>query len=113
MIRAAIYARYSTDLQREESIEDQLEACKRYCQMHNFDVVAHYSDAETSGASTIGREGYEDLCHDAKAGKFDVVVAESVDRFARRLADVATLNDELSFLGIKLHTISKANSLLC
>lgn len=106
MIRAAIYARYSTDLQREESIEDQLEACKRYCKMHNFDVVSHYSDAKTSGASTIGREGYEDLCHDAKAGKFDVVVAESVDRFARRLADVATLNDELAFLGIKLHTIS-------
>ena len=106
MIKAAIYARYSTDLQRKESIEDQIESCTRYCESQNFKVVATYSDAETSGASIIGRDGFEQLSLDAEAGKFEVVIAESVDRFARRLADVATLSDDLNFLGIRLHTIS-------
>ncbi|NVK20811.1 MAG: recombinase family protein [Methylocystaceae bacterium] len=77
MVRAVIYARYSTDQQREESIEDQFESCRRYIDSKGFDLVKTYSDAETSGASTINREGYNTLIEDAQKGKFDVVVAES------------------------------------
>ncbi|WP_069188688.1 recombinase family protein, partial [Candidatus Terasakiella magnetica] len=106
MVRAAVYARYSSELQRAQSIEDQLESCRRYIKSKGFDLVGTYEDAAVSGSSIHGRKGFQNLKADADNNKFDIVVAESVDRFARNLADVSSLNDEFNFLGIKLHTVS-------
>ncbi len=107
VLRAAIYARYSSDRQREESIDDQIESCRRYCESRGFQVVDIYTDAAVSGASTKDRPGYERLRGDAELRRFDVVVAEAVDRLSRQLADVATIHDRLTFLGIRLHTVSQ------
>lgn len=104
-LRAVIYARYSSDLQREASIEDQNEVCRRYIRSMGWTLVKNYSDAALSGASQH-RPAYQSLIADAKQHKFDIVVSEAVDRLGRRLADTADLLDKLSFLGIRLFTPS-------
>ena len=104
-MRAAIYARYSSDLQRDSSIEDQVEVCRRYAEIKGWIVSKVYSDAAVSGASTQ-RPGYQAMQVDARRNIYDVVVAESLDRLSRRVADVATLHDELLFNGRVLHTVA-------
>jgi len=99
--RAAIYARYSSDEQRPESIEDQIEICRRYCAAHRWEVLDTYSDAAITGA-TILRPEYQRLLHEAERGLFDVVVVEAVDRLSRRLADLANFHDIVDFRKVKL-----------
>ena len=101
MTRCVIYARYSSDNQREASLTDQERECREYAKHQGWDVVDVYSDAAISGGSDR-RPGYQKLLNDARLGKFDVVLAEALDRLSRRLADTANLHDELTFLGIRL-----------
>ncbi len=96
-----VYARYSTDEQRSESIEDQLETCRRFCVSKGWTVADIYVDAAMSG-STSRRPEFERLKQDAERGKFDIVVVESLDRLSRRLSDVAAFHDRISFKGQKL-----------
>lgn len=105
-IRAAIYARYSTDEQRPESIEDQFESCRRYCERMGWTVVITYADAAISGSSAA-RPEYDRMRRDADRRAYDVVVAEALDRLSRRVADIAGLHDRLAYLGIKLHTTDR------
>ena len=66
-VRAAIYARYSSDLQRETSIEDQLAVAKRYAEERGWKVLKDhiYTDAAVSGASINGRAGVQRLLSSA------------------------------------------------
>src|SRR5882724_9729589 len=105
-MRAVIYARYSTDLQREASIDDQLRVCRQRIKREGWELVATYSDAASSGASRL-RPGYQKLLEDARAGAFDVVVAEALDRLSRDQEDVAALYKRLSFAGIKMVTLAE------
>ena len=63
MQQAAIYARYSSDKQREESIDAQIRACREYAAAHDFNVVAVYADEAISGkgAATAIRKQYQKL----------------------------------------------------
>src|SRR6266481_2613472 len=105
-MRAVIYARYSTDLQREASIEDQVRVCRQRIEREGWKLGATYSDAATSGASRL-RPGYQKLLEDARAGAFDVVVAEALDRLSRDQEDVASLYKHLSFSSVKLITVAE------
>jgi DNA invertase Pin-like site-specific DNA recombinase len=105
MTRAAIYARYSSDNQREASIEDQIEVCRRYAELKGWAVVRTYEDRALSGASAA-RPGFQTMLTDAEHDVFDIVVAESLDRLGRRVADVSALFDDLSFRRIQLHTVA-------
>jgi site-specific DNA recombinase len=102
-MRAVIYARYSSDLQREASIEDQIEICRRYAQKNSWTIVDTYSDAAISGATRF-RPSFQRLLADAGHKRFDIVVCEAIDRLGRRLADTADLQDQLAFHGIGLFT---------
>ena len=105
MMRAAIYARYSSDLQSDTSIEDQIEVCRRYARQPGWTVTNVYEDRAISGASTM-RPGFLAMMEDVGNNRFDVVLAESLDRIGRRVADVAGIHDELTFAGIALHTVA-------
>ncbi len=105
-MRAAIYARYSSDLQSEASIDDQLRICRRLIEREGWRECAVYRDAAISGATTL-RPGYQRLLEDARAGRFDVVVAEALDRLSRDQEDIAALYKQLSFRGIDLVTGSE------
>ena len=101
-VRAVIYARYSSDMQREASIEDQLEVCRRYITRQGWTLVTTYDDRAVSGASRF-RPGFQRLLLDAKANAFDVVVCEAIDRLGRKLSDVADFFDQLSFHRVQIH----------
>lgn len=105
MRKAAIYARFSTDLQKDTSIDDQITVCRRYAERNGYEIVGTYSDAAKSGASTIGRDGLQDLMADAKAGGFVAVLTESLDRISRDQEDLAHIWKRLSFLGVDLVAI--------
>jgi site-specific DNA recombinase len=106
MTRAAVYARYSTDKQNERSCEDQIALCRTLCARENFEVIAVYQDAAISGASTVNRPGFLRLMRDAAGRKFDIVIAEDIDRISRDQADYHTAVRKLEFLGIEIHTIA-------
>lgn len=106
-MRAAIYARYSSDNQRDASIEDQVRACRARIGREGWSPVATYSDRAVSGASRL-RPGYQRLLEDARTGRFDVVVAEALDRLSRDQEDTAALHKHLAFAGVRLITLVRA-----
>ena len=91
MTRVALYARYSSDSQSVASIEDQFRICREHAACEKWKIVSTYHDAAIFGASVILRPGVQTLLQDAQRGKFDVVLAEALDRVSRDQADVATL----------------------
>ena len=107
MTRVALYARYSSDNQREASIEDQFRVCREHAKRESWRVVAAYKDAGVSGASMILRPGIQTLLQDAQRGQFDLVLAEALDRISRDQADVATLFKHLQFAGVPIVTLAE------
>ncbi|MGH7048993.1 MAG: recombinase family protein, partial [Stellaceae bacterium] len=105
MIRAALYARYSSDNQREASIADQFRICRERAKQEGWQIVATYHDAAISGASMILRPGIQAVLQDAQRGQFDIVLAEALDRISRDQADVATLFKHLRFADVKIFTL--------
>ena len=88
MPRVAIYARYSSDSQRDASIEDQVRLCRERAEREHWTIVNVYSDHAVSGASLM-RPGIQQLMHDTLAGKADIVLSEALDRISRDQEDIA------------------------
>lgn len=105
-MRAVIYARYSSDLQSEASIDDQVRVCRDLIVGRCWHEAKVYSDKATSGANKF-RPAYQQMIADARAGKFDVVVAEALDRLSRDQEDVAGLFKGLRFAEVALHTLAE------
>lgn len=106
MTRAAIYARYSSDLQHDRSIADQIALCKTIAQRAGYQIVAMHEDRALSGTSIVHRPGVQALLRDVKARKVDVVVTEHIDRITRSEADWHAIKLELDFAGVKVHAAS-------
>lgn len=104
MLRAALYARYSTDLQSDRSIEDQLALCRAYAEKNGLEVVATFIDRAVSGASIHGRHGLQRLMGEARASTFDVVLAETLSRLGRDEGDRATIRKLLTFADVRIMT---------
>jgi len=111
-MRAVICARYSTDLQRDASIEDQVRLCREHIEREGWEYKHAYTDRAISGASAL-RPAYQALLEDARRGAFDVVVAEALDRLSRDQEDVAGLLKRLRFAGVRLVLWPKARSANC
>jgi site-specific DNA recombinase len=106
MTLAAIYARYSSDNQRDASIEDQVRQCRARVDQEQWQLGEVYSDHAISGATTL-RPGYQKMLEDARAGRFDVLVAEALDRLSRDQENIAGLFKQLCFAGVRLVTLSE------
>ena len=78
-MRAVIYARYSSDNQREASIDDQVEVCRRYIQAQGWQLANVFADRAVSGASRH-RVAYQQMIADAEQRSFDIIVCEALDR---------------------------------
>ncbi len=104
--RAAIYARYSTDLQSAASIQDQVRLCRKLCQDNGWQVVEVFADEAMSGASHL-RPGFQDLQQAAMNGRIDIVVAEALDRLSRDQEHIAALHKRMRFLDVKIVTKSE------
>ncbi len=105
-MRAAIYARYSTELQRDASIEDQVRLCRVRAAAEKWVPAGVYTDHAMSGAIRM-RPGYQKLLEDARAGAFDIVIAEALDRLSRDQEDIAGLYKHLSFAGVTMVTLAE------
>ncbi len=103
--RAVIYARFSTDLQNERSVEDQVLLCRTYASREGFEVVGLHEDRARSGASILGRDGLLELLEGARARKFNTVVVEALDRLSRDMEDLAGIHKRLTFLGIEIRAV--------
>ena len=102
-MKAALYARYSTEKQSGASIEDQFRVCERLAEHHGFRVVERFSDAAISGG-TAERPGYQALLAGARRHGFEVILAEDTSRLWRNLAEQAPRLAELSDLGVHVVT---------
>ncbi|OIQ94282.1 recombinase [mine drainage metagenome] len=107
MTRIALYARYSSDMQSASSIEDQFSICREQAAREGWKIVGTYNDAAISGFSMVQRSGIQALLQDAQAGKFEIVLAEALDRISRDQADVATIFKHLKFAGAKIVTLAE------
>jgi site-specific DNA recombinase len=105
-MRAVIYARYSSDLQSNASIDDQVHNCTLRVESEGWTLAEIYSDHAASGATML-RPGYQRLLMDARAGLLDIVVAEALDRLSRDQEDIAALYKQLTFAGVKLVTLAE------
>ena len=109
-MRAACYARFSSDLQRATSIDDQIAVARRHARAHGWDVLdAHiYTDAVVSGAS-LERPGIQALLAAAAAlpRPFDVLLVDDSSRVARDLADAVRFMQLLKFSGVRVLYLSQ------
>jgi site-specific DNA recombinase len=103
-LRVALYARFSSDNQRSESIDAQVRAMTKYCKENNLKIVATYIDKAKS-AMTDKRPFFQDLILDAKKHIFDAVLVHKLDRFSRNRYDSAMYKRELSKSGIKVYSV--------
>ena len=104
--RVAIYARYSSELQSERSIEDQLALCRQTAEREGWQVSNTFTDYALSGAS-LARPGLQGLMGDARAGAFDLLLTESLDRLSRDQEDIAGLYKRLSAWQVEIITLSE------
>src|SRR6185437_1861455 len=109
-MRCECYARYSTDLQREESIEDQLRNLRNFADARSWQILpAHiYADYGISGAST-DRPALKAMIAAAltKPASFDVILVDDTSRLSRNLAEAMHLKQQLEFAGIRLIAVSQ------
>lgn len=103
-MRAVAYCRFSSDGQREESIEAQIRAITEYAERNGYALHKVYADRGISG-TTDNRAEFQRMIDDAKHKKFDVVIVHKLDRFARNRADSAIYRRELIKCGIKLISV--------
>ena len=98
---AVIYARYSSDNQREESIEGQIRECTAYAEKNGITVVKHYIDRALS-AKTDNRPEFQQMIEDSEKRLFDIVLVWKLDRFARNRYDSAHYEYQLERNHVKL-----------
>ena len=87
-MKAVIYARYSSDNQREESIEGQLRECTAFAEKNGITILRHYIDRAFS-AKTDNRPEFQNMIKDSSQGLFEMVLVWKLDRFSRNRYDSA------------------------
>ena len=107
--RAVIYARYSSELQNDASIEDQVRLCKERLDTEGHTLIQVYQDRAISGGSIHNRGGVQHLLEAVRLGGVDIVIAEALDRLSRDQEDIAAIYKRLQFAGVTLTTLSEGD----
>ena len=100
-MKAVIYARYSSDNQREESIEGQLRECAAFAEKNDITILRHYIDRAFS-AKTDNRPAFQEMIRDSGKKLFDAIIVWKLDRFARNRYDSARYKAALKKNGVKV-----------
>lgn len=100
-MNGVIYARYSSDNQREESIEGQLRECKDFAKRNDITIVDSYIDRAFS-ATTDRRPAFQKMIKDSAKNMFDVIIVWKLHRFARNRYDSAHYKAQLRKNGVKV-----------
>ena len=104
---AGIYARFSSELQRESSIEDQVRRCRELIAMAGGDAANAevFPDFAVSGAS-LQRPGFEAMMRAVSEGRIGVIVTEDISRISRDFADAASIFKRLQFADVPLISVA-------
>jgi site-specific DNA recombinase len=105
-VKVALYARYSSDNQRDASIADQFRVCRLHAEKQGWEIVEEYADQAISGASLL-RPGIQGLIMDATRGRFQIILAEAMDRLSRDQEDIAGLYKRMAYSDVKIVTLSE------
>lgn len=100
-MKSVIYARYSSDNQREESIEGQLRDCIQYAEYNDIQVIGSYVDRALS-AKTDNRPEFQKMVKDSAKRLFDMIIVWKLDRFARNRFDSAYYKNILKKNGVRV-----------
>ena len=106
-MKVAVYARYSSDQQRDASIADQFRMCRLRAEKEGWQIVEEYSDHSISGSSMIQRPGIQALVLDSSRGRFDMVLSEALDRISRDQEDIAGIYKRMRYADVKMFTLSE------
>ena len=102
--KAVAYARFSSDNQRDESIDAQLRAINEYAEKNNYEITEHYIDKARS-ATTAERPEFLRMIKDSADRTFDVVIVHKLDRFARNRYDSAKFKYDLKKNGVMVISV--------
>lgn len=103
-MKVVSYSRYSSDNQREESIEAQQRAINKYCEDKGYNLIGNYTDLALS-ATNDNRPEFQRMISDSKSGIFQAVVVHKLDRFARNRYDSAIYGRKLQQNGVKVISV--------
>src|SRR5581483_6344985 len=100
-MKAALYARFSSDLQRATSIEDQFRNCRKRAELEGWAVVATYADAAMSGTDA-NRPQYRAMLEAAAKREFDVLIVDDLSRLTRDAVECERAIRRLEFIGLRI-----------
>jgi len=108
-MNAVIYARYSSDLQREESAEAQIRYCREYADKNGYNIIRIYTDRAKSakGDKVSQRYEFQKMIRDSKQGLFGAVLVHKYNRFARNMKDHVNYEDKLNDNGVNLIAVAE------
>lgn len=101
MDKAVIYARYSSDNQRDASIDQQVKECRKYAELMGYDVIKVYDDRALTG-KTDKRPSFLRMIRDSAKGDFKYVIVYALDRFSRNKYDSAIYKQKLKENGVRV-----------
>lgn len=104
MKKAVIYARYSSNNQREESIDAQIRACTKYAEEKGYRIIGTYTDSAKS-ATTADRPQFQQMLKDSEKKTFQYVIIHKLDRFSRDRYDSVTCKRKLKLNGVQLISV--------
>lgn len=106
-MKAVIYARYSSDSQREESIEGQIRECREYAEKNNITVIGEYIDRAMTGTNDH-RPDFQRMIKDSYQKQFDILLVWKLDRFSRDFYDFANNQNILTNNGVRIVSATEA-----
>ena len=101
MKRAAIYARYSSSSQTEQSIEGQLRVCKEYAERNGIVIVRTYIDRAMTGTND-NRDDFQQMLKDSAQKQWEYLLVYKLDRFSRNKYEMAIHRKHLKDNGVKI-----------
>ena len=101
-MKAVIYARYSSDNQREESIEGQVRECQSFAERKGYSVIRTYIDRALSGTRADNRPEFQQMISDSTLREFQYVIVWKIDRFSRDKFDSVKYKYALKSSGVSV-----------
>ncbi len=108
-MRIALYARYSTEMQREASIDDQFRNCEKHLNGNGWKVTNRFKDEAMSG-STDDRPGYQKLIRAAESKSFDILLVDDLSRLSRDEIELKQTIRRFRFWGIRIVGVSDGDT---
>lgn len=103
---AVCYYRYSSDAQRDVSIDQQKQAAERFCAAHGYHIIKEYADRAISG-TRFDRPELQLMLSEIKKLRPGYLILWKGDRLARDRIDAAIAKRELRECGVKIEYVAE------